>query len=222
MLQKIILLDLNKELCSLWQKEIQRISNLHPNNGIPFQVFNGTFDQLRLDSPTTIVSPGNSFASFGGGIDVAIRELLQTDPGSLEPSFEECVAGALIKCNGYIPVQHLNNITFSHATRGWRQLQCDTVVHIPTMRVPRHVYDGNEVHWKRFIFDIVWKALNEVKTPNVIFPGLATGFGGLPVDLVAESMISSMVLHQHQGWNMRDRGVHVLKYLAEDPSFLEL
>lgn len=232
---KIVLLDTNEKLCELWRKELQALRRVLPHfgkiGGVPVEidVHHGTLSSLSglPLGQTSIVSPGNSYGFLGGGFDLAIAKFF--NPGDWKDFEREFQTKLYQQTKGYATRGHMVQLDMKW-TEPWTQIQCDSILHIPTMRVPKKIH-REPLELNRLIFDLTWDLLavltrfnNRVSLDqcisNVIVPGMATGYGGVPLDICSKAMCYAIAIYcaDHITHEMRSR--LCLKYLGEDPSIL--
>lgn len=233
---KIVLVDTNTQLINAWKKQLKSISN----NKLSFQVHvhDGKIDSIVNNDKqnlSAIVSPANSIGGMGGGFDNKLCELFSNENDQREEGqvkIENWIRKYLH--HGYTPlgtahVIEFNDMTNFEQSKAWILLNAVSIIIVPTMRVPKQIYpddiDSN-IKTVRFIFDCIWETLcaldrhNRVasnsKINTLIIPGLGTGFGKLPIDMVAKGMVGAINI-----WGMIledsvDRGLLCLSFLNEN------
>lgn len=256
---KIVLVDSNPLLVNAWNKQIQSILkyNGQLKSTVSIEVHQGTLSSLNPihenNRKTTIVSPANSIGGMGGGFDEALCELYTTNVGKETKlaSIETFIRNHLR--HGYTPLGTAHILEFHDFPNfkesvAWKKFRANSIVVIPTMRVPKSIYTVlkedsiytirvKHLEIVRFVFDCVWEIMcavsrhneknqegfeNDIhgKIDNIILPGLGTGYGGLPTDLVSKGMIGALSL-----WGLKlgsidkyelYRGVICLAFLRED------
>ncbi|GME82020.1 unnamed protein product [Ambrosiozyma monospora] len=110
---------------------------------------------------TTMVSPGNSIGYMGGGFDKALAELFSPtgNPDNWKDTEVAVQSNLLDGYKGYLTPTNANLIEFKtdsffQNSKAWNLLSANSILHIPTMRVPRRLYHGPEDTLE--IFDWVW------------------------------------------------------------------
>lgn len=263
---RIILVDSNPLLVNEWNRQLSSIRS-HGKREFPLSLsiethlgLLSTIPEVPERNRSAIVSPANSVGGMGGGFDEALCQLYYTDKENTNPTVESWIRGYLR--HGYTPlgtahvVEFYNFPDFTHSD-AWTRLRANSIVVVPTMRVPRSIYDvgtsdTEEVRDSkmknvvRFIFDCIWEALCAVsrhnekletgngtstgartpvdsikgKVDTLIIPGLGTGYGGLPFDIVAKGMIGALTVWGMDLVSMNrrciDRGLMCLAFLDED------
>lgn len=114
-MNKLILFDLNKDLCKAWEKEFQSYYNI--------RIENCSFEQLKSDY---VVTAGNSYGWMTGGIDLAVRNYYGQ---WIQDYIQSCI---LNKYGRYLPVGH--NILINTD-----DLLKPHLIYAPTMPVPMYI-----------------------------------------------------------------------------------
>jgi O-acetyl-ADP-ribose deacetylase (regulator of RNase III) len=158
---KIILADINKELCDYWNYYFQKFDNV--------SVVHGSAFELEADA---MISPANSFGIMNGGIDRLISEyfgwhLQETVQLKIKTEFdgELLVGQSMLVETGHIKIPYL--------------------ISAPTMRVPLDIRNTANVYlcMKSIILTAKKHNLN-----SIIIPGLGTGCGNVPYHICAAQM----------------------------------
>lgn len=158
---KIIFCDRQGEFGQYHEKYLKQFKDTSYYCG-DFTELDGKFD--------CIVSPGNGFAIFDGGIDYGINRYFS----EIEQFIVEMQKQLLDKCGGY---QQPGSCTLFQTN----VLKCPHLAHCPTMSVPLIVTDYS------IIYHALWNLLIEVhkynrmnpsnKIKTILCPGLGTGCG---------------------------------------------
>jgi O-acetyl-ADP-ribose deacetylase (regulator of RNase III) len=242
----------NKQLISMYKKDEKF------GLTVDMETYYGTLESipsLKMDeqSRTAIVSPANSIGGMGGGFDETLCRLFASSGLNYKSRIETWIRNYLR--HGYTPLGTAHVVEFFNypqyeLSKAWNNYKANSIVVLPTMRVPRNIYNvsvNDLEHVKeyknreivRFVFDCVWEILCAVsrhnekvieedykdnqfkgKVDTIIIPGLGTGYGGLPFNLVAKGMIGALYI-----WginldlfnnNSIDRGLMCLAFLNED------
>lgn len=263
---RVVLVDRNAALVNAWSKQLASVLK-HSGEGtstLSIETHQGTLSSLpdgKRDERTAIVSPANSIGGMGGGFDEALSDLYASQgTSSLQRTVES--VELFVRRNlrhGYTPLGVSHVVEFYNypdfqKSKAWLNLRANSLVVLPTMRVPRSIYDverndsvdvkrRKDMNVVRFIFDCVWEVLSATSRHNekfgwnaeddeiqgridkVVIPGLGTGYGHLPTDLVAKGMMGALTL-----WGLclpetqRDviyKGVLCLAFLGEDYTTFE-
>lgn len=200
---------------------------------------------------------------MGGGFDEALCDLF-TPQNTTNNTNNKCnpVESWIRKYlhHGYTPLGTAHVVEFFDfpnfkKSKAWNHLKANSMVVLPTMRVPHAIYkidkdDSNNVIESKnrnvvsFVFDCIWETLCAVnrhnqrlmyenkqmmkhddesiqgKVDTLVIPGLGTGYGNLPLDLVAKGMIGALSiwgLELHSGEKTYvDRGLLCLSFLGEE------
>jgi len=141
---------------------------LHP---IPKSRFIITDIDTLLDKKINldyIVSPANSFATMGGGIDYALRTIFPGVEKTVQAQIKERKLAVTSKGEPYLPVGKCIVVPTNDE-------RCPYMISAPTMFTPRNIEGTNNV------FDAFTAVLNELGHTDKIIAccGLGTGVGGL-------------------------------------------
>ena len=158
-LEKVYLIDSNRNLCSKWEEVFADYQEV--------EVLNGDYFQKEADA---IVSPANSFGIMDGGLDLVIRDELGSQ---VESDTQKII---LDKYHGEMPVGSAEIIK-TNSSR-YKHMVC-----APTMRIPEKVaYTLNAYQAFRAVL-IAINSFNKsnIKQPikSLICSGLGTGAGGM-------------------------------------------
>lgn len=166
------------------------------------------FELVSLDGATALVSPANSLSFMNRGFDRGILELWTMLHDELHDKLQE---HALERANGYIVPGTAQCIALAEVLLD-AELQngppVQWLVQAPTMPVPGPAL-------LETVFHCCWSALlasRDVGAANVVMPAFGAGHGGLPAEVVAETMAAAVSLFHAEISNL-DRGVAVLRHL---------
>ncbi|GMG49371.1 unnamed protein product [Ambrosiozyma monospora] len=190
---------------------------------------------------TTIVSPGNSIGYMGGGFDKALAELFSPtgNPTNWKDTELAVQSNLLDGYKGYLTPTNANLIEFKtdsffQNSKAWNLLSANSILHIPTMRVPRRLYHGPEdtLDMYRFVFDSTWEVLSTLNKANLttlhlglnrysfidtlVLTGFGTGYGKIPIDVMCKAMISAITIFTNHSLKRVDKSIYCLKFLKED------
>lgn len=222
-------------LCDLPVETNKRTAIVSPANSVGGM--GGGFDEALCD----LFSPKNDL-----GKDEVIK--------SVESWVKKFIHHGYTPLGSAHVVEFYNCPGFSNS-KAWRTLNASSIVVVPTMRVPKSLYtlegcetqavlDSKNQSIVAFIFDCIWEALSAVDRHNIkydleahkdseiagridtlVIPGLGTGYGNLPIDLVSKGMIGALNIW---GLQLREnnekhahRGLLCLKFLGEDYRMFE-
>lgn len=180
-MHSILVCDTSSNVCKSLVKHLGKFSDLAGTHCGPLaSLLAGLQPCVRV----AVVSPGNSFGFLGGGFDLAIRQELGGAP------FEAWFRAQLSR--SYRPIGSCNVVDLTEGPYAHENVRY--VVHVPTMVTPMmRLQEGY-----RLAFDGMWNVLE--KCPNdvdlVVVPGLATGYGGVPVAVSCKSMAFAMIVHK--------------------------
>ncbi len=187
---------------------------------------------------TTILSPGNSIGYMGGGFDKALANLFSHGDFSWRHT-EKHVQGQLLDLyKGYLTPTNANLIEFStdsfyRDSKAWNTLSANSILHMPTMRVPRPLVTAtSEIEQYRYVFDCTWELLSTINKANIetlkwgddrhavistmILTGIGTGYGGIPVHIVGKAMVAAIVIFTNHALYRIQKSIYCLKFLHED------
>lgn len=160
---KLILSDTNKDVYSAFLKYFSHLENVEIHNK-PFQEVEG-YDCL--------VSPANSFGIMDGGIDLHIINYFGNK------LMEDVQKHIIDNYAGEQPVGTSFVIETGNANHKY-------LAHTPTMRVPRIIYDTENVYYAMKAMLLEVKKHNNIQ--SVLCSGLGTGAGGVPLETAVRQM----------------------------------
>ena len=263
---KVILVDSNPFLIDAWSRQLsstQRFSKLKFPSTLTVETHRGMLATVPVDGDarTAIVSPANSIGGMGGGFDEALCRLFSQGDEVIETGTSNLVESWIRKYlhHGYTPLGTAHVLEFStfpqfRRSKAWTQLHANSIVVVPTMRVPHSIYTVKEgdpedvVNTKNrgvvsFVFDCMWETLCAVNRHNerlgmqdpvpakgdvagrvdtLVIPGLGTGYGNLPIELVAKGMVGALSIwgaelnDGSRDSSSVDRGLLCLAFLGEE------
>lgn len=114
---KLVLFDINKELCDAWKKYF--------NNCDDVEIKNCSFEELT--DINYMVTAGNSYGWMTGGIDLAVRNYFGIE---LQDRIQECI---IYHYNGMLPIGD-----FIIADTNRKNIK--NIIYAPTMRIPSRIY----------------------------------------------------------------------------------
>lgn len=123
-----------------------------------------------------VVSPANSFGFMDGGVDYAYSMMFGW---GLQARLQEEIAKLPF---GELLVGHALVIPTGHATIPY-------LISAPTMRVPKRITDPADV---MLATRAAVRAALDAKLSSIVFPGMGTGCGELPVDIAARAMMAGI------------------------------
>lgn len=269
---KVVLVDTNPLLVKAWNAQINSIKQYSkfkfkfPSSTLSIETHHGYLSSLPVETKlrSAIVSPANSIGGMGGGFDESLCDLFtpfENKPGKIYNPVESWIRKYLH--HGYTPLGTAHVIEFYNfpkfeLSKAWLNLHANSIVVLPTMRIPHSIYeikntdsqdriDIRNEHVVKFVFDCIWETLCAVNRHNerivafkrsnliptidsdddiqgtvdtLIIPGLGTGYGNLPIELVAKGMIGALSI-----WGLDlevntkttiDRGLMCLSFLGEN------
>lgn len=165
---KLILVDLNADLCAAWRETF---------DGLPdVEIVHGSFETL----PTfdCIVSPANSFGLMDGGIDAAITQFFG------EELMRRVQQRVIVEYFGEQPVGTSMIVETQHDQHPY-------LAHTPTMRVPTDVSNTDNVYQAMSALLRAVHHHNQSDAPQiktVACSGLGTGYGRVPFVQSARQM----------------------------------
>ncbi|QPG76372.1 hypothetical protein FOA43_003760 [Brettanomyces nanus] len=186
---------------------------------------------------TTILSPGNSVGYMGGGFDKALANLFSHGDFTWKHSEHHVQEQLLNLYKGYLTPTNANLIefhtdSFYRDSKAWNLLSANSILHMPTMRVPRPLISDSNLQLYRFVFDCTWELLSTVNKANietlkwkddrhafidtVILTGIGTGYGGVPMEIVGKAMIAAIVIFTNHSLLRIQKSIYCLKFLKED------
>lgn len=238
-MMKVILIDSSQLMVQSWKQQLGSLKASFVST------FRGKLADLDLSGTvcncSVIVSPANAIGCMAGGFDKAMCELF-ADPQKLYGvhQLELAVKKEIeLNSNGYLPLTRSilvdsTKLVGYESSIAKTQLKCKFINVCPTMRVPKRLYLANLINSDdearreivRFIFDYVWNSIQTIKAQGegidtIIIPGLGTGYGGLPRDLVSKAMVGAIQLSFDNTFSGTNKGLLVLKFLGEDYSTFE-
>lgn len=165
---KLILVDVQRELCEEWEKAFKEFSSV--------SIFNGVFQNVT--EYDCMVSPANSFGLMDGGIDLAIRHFFGMQ---IQKDVQKIIRNEFY---GEQPVG-TSKIVFTENE------DHPFLAHTPTMRVPTDISDTDNVY--NAMFAMLRAVSNHNKTEkirieSVLCPGLGTATGRVSYKEAARQM----------------------------------
>lgn len=170
---KLILVDIEPQLCQAWEKRFADLPNI--------EIVNGYFEALpQFDC---MVSPANSFGLMDGGVDAAIirfygiQLMRRVQQHIIENYFGEQPVGT-----SFIVETGSQKYPF--------------LAHTPTMRTPLDIRNTDNVYlamWAMLRVVHHHNASADRKIEIVACPGLGTGVGLVPYDQAARQMALAYV-----------------------------
>ncbi|ODV84704.1 hypothetical protein CANARDRAFT_200084 [[Candida] arabinofermentans NRRL YB-2248] len=230
---KVILLDLNANLCDCWSSALLEFNNKLNRYSTPIFKYKGqlNYDQLIKNDTctTTILSPGNSVGYMNGGFDKALARWFSSN-SSWEDTETHVQSSLLWKYHGYLSPTNANLVEFNTPefyknSKAWNLTNANSILHLPTMRVPRKLFGDAEKHESdalslemlRYVYDCTWEILTKYSLINtLILTGIGSGYGGIPEPLVAKAMISAITIYSNSKLSDIDKALYSLKFLKED------
>lgn len=176
---KVLLIDANEAMVRCWKRWLRNITTV--------ECHSGTLDTVKAEpsSRFALVLPGNSFGFLGGGFDLAACKYFGRSTQLTQ--FEEYFRAQLnyeYKSPGSATLLSLGP---------WSKNRFEYIIHVPTIVAPTSVsYDPLrpiETGY-RLVFDTTWNALAAIpeQVSTVVFPGMCTGYVGVPHEISAKSM----------------------------------
>lgn len=186
---------------------------------------------------TTILSPGNSVGYMGGGFDKALANLFSHGDFTWKHTEKHVQSLLLDQYKGYLTPGNANLIEFNtdrfyRDSKAWNLLSSNSILHLPTMRVPRPLISVSPIELYRFVFDCTWELLSTINKANietlkwkddrhaiidtVVMTGIGTGYGGIPIDVVGKAMIAAIVIFTNHSLLRIQKSIYCLKFLKED------
>lgn len=208
---KIILLDRDENLVRCWRDDINRVEAKLNKQKVAVETLRTSLSELSITNQTgrtTIVSPGNSFGYFGGGIDKITGQLFSKDGNhkDIEPIVQHLLLEESYSPPGSAKIVKFPN-EFLENTKAFTDLQADSLIHSPTMRIPEDLTkDKSVTELYRFIFDTTWSILTQIMIFNrtnlapeaaietVVLPGLGTGYGHVPHEICSKSIVAAITI----------------------------
>ncbi|ODV95863.1 hypothetical protein PACTADRAFT_2170 [Pachysolen tannophilus NRRL Y-2460] len=183
---------------------------------------------------TAIVSPGNSLGYLGGGFDLAIAKLFSSDETKWKETEKKFRENLYKSHHGYSVSPSLVPL-YNPESNAWKNFKSKTVLHVPTMKVPGKLITDTVNKEKvrkvmEFIFDCTWQMLAEVDQHNrsvnldqgsdiidtIIVPALGAGYGGIPYQYVARSMVGAIAIFTSNNLSAEQKSVLCLKFSQQD------
>ena len=166
---KIVLADINNDLCDIWEEDFLR----HPH----VSIFRGNM----LEAPgNTIVSPANSFGFMTGGVDYAISQYLGWHVQErLQDIIKTHFKGELLV--GQATHVETDNYRFPY------------LISAPTMRVPSFV-DGTinaYLSTRAALVRALFLQENRTGECTPIFTGMGTGTGRMHLGTCSKQMLDA-------------------------------
>lgn len=176
---KLVLVDLQGELCQEFSKAFKGVENVEVNNG--------EFEKVEFDC---IVSAANSFGLMDGGVDGAIT-------GYFGEQMMKRVQQKII--DEYCGEQPVGTSFIIRGNEEWNQNKNKYVAHTPTMRVPMNIRQTENVYqaMKAMLVAVYNfnKSVDEAHKPywvnrinTVACTGLGTFCGEVPFRKAAKDM----------------------------------
>lgn len=160
-MKKVILYDINKELCDLWQKVFSDVENV--------EIKNIDFEHLECQ---TVVTAGNSYGWMTGGLDLAVRNYYGIE---IQDQIQKYIIN---HCNGELPVGEM----FVIKTGDVKKPQ---LMYTPTMRMPKKIFEIDVF----YLFSKILLATNNYdEIEEIAICGLGTLTGGITPEQCAEQM----------------------------------
>lgn len=167
----------------------QQISNKTITE-IPFDKFPTLDSAVHAFAIDSVVSPGNSYGTLGGGFDLVINNYYK-QKGIKDPTK---VLQSNLK-GGYNPVGNTRIVSFS--------TNVPKLIHIPTMRTPQKCPPDVPI-----VFNCMWSMLSEIDDFNsknnselqvkrILLTGLGTGYGGISECTCAKQISLALELWQN-------------------------
>ena len=170
---KVFLVDLNKDLVSSWQKEINK---LNLTNKV--EAHNKSILDIQADA---LVSPANSYGYMRGGIDGFYTRTFGTE-------LEKRVRDKIKKeYNGKLPVGKAISVELP----GPHNYSFKYLISAPTMQEPGTYLVGQEEN----IYKATKAAIKEAKKlgiKSIAIPGMGTGVGGISPSTAAKLMVKAI------------------------------
>ena len=159
---KLILYDINKDLCEAWKYEFKDYPEV--------EILNLSIDKVKCDY---IVTAGNSFGWMTGGIDLAARNYFGIET-------QDIIQREIIfRHNGELPVGDMVIVSTDEDK--------PNLIYLPTMRYPEPINSINVYYvFYRLLFEA--KQQNFNKITKIACCGLGTGTGGVSPKECAKEM----------------------------------
>ncbi|ODV59139.1 putative ADP-ribose 1''-phosphate phosphatase [Ascoidea rubescens DSM 1968] len=181
---------------------------------------------------TAIVSPGNSLGFLRGGFDLAIAEFFVEDKKDFLLTESRLQNQIGLNANGYVPVgcarlvkfDEKHDISFANS-KAWKLLRSNHILHIPTMAVPESLISFLSTDSiSRLVFDCTWQILTTINSYNmhhfndeyletIVISGLGTGWGKVPYDICARSMITAIIIFTTAGLSPHEKSLKCLRFI---------
>lgn len=171
MLNKITLLDLHEDLADAWLKNKRNVAidvDIRKNTNV---------ESIDLCEGLAFVSPANSLLFMDGGIDQVYMNM-----------FQDIERKVKAKAREYGKVTFLGRhfLPIGHAIVVPTGKDRTYIVSSPTMFLPLDVSHTHNAYHATYA--ALAAALNCESITHVVFPGMATGIGKLPIDKAAQQM----------------------------------
>ncbi|VEU19985.1 DEKNAAC100138 [Brettanomyces naardenensis] len=186
---------------------------------------------------TTVLSPGNSVGYMGGGFDRVLANLFSHNDFTWKHAEMHVQSQLLDQYKGYLTPGNANLIEFHsdafyRDSKAWNLLNANSILHLPTMRVPRPLVNLSTLELYRFVFDCTWELLSTVNKANIetlkwkedkhavidtlLLTGIGTGYGGVPIEIVGKAMIAAIVIFTNHALLRVEKSIYCLKFVGED------
>ena len=129
-----------------------------------------------------IVNPANSYGTMGGGVALAIKEM-----GGIEIEKEALQ---------YAPIPIGEAVV---TTAG--KLNAQMVIHAPTMKEPIEPCTSHRV---RKATEAALRCAEKQNVEKIAFPGMGTGYGGLPKQKAAQVIVNMIISHINKGTKLKE------------------
>ncbi|CCH45566.1 MACRO domain-containing protein 2 [Wickerhamomyces ciferrii] len=239
---RLIFIDRSSQLVNLWERHFKEAAKVGLNfkwfdKPIDFSVQRSPLCEIKVGDFTgrsAVVSPGNSLGELGGGLDQVIGEIFS-------PNWNYHDTSNLLKnkiTNGYAPPGCVKALTLPDnaikSSLAYEKLRSNTIIHCPTMRIPRDIAGLGDLHSYRQVFDWTWEILRTADEKNhlikdesdrlgaIILPGLGTGFGKIPSEVCSKSMIAAALIFTLDNYTAQEKALFALRYLGEDSTKLNI
>jgi O-acetyl-ADP-ribose deacetylase (regulator of RNase III) len=175
MMEKLILVDVNENLCIEWKKVFADFSEI--------EIVNDKFQNIKTFD--CIVSPANSFGLMDGGVDLAIIKFFGKE-------LENSVQRYIVKnYDGEQPIGSTFIIETKNKVHPY-------LAHTPTMRIPSIISDTENVYYAMKGMLSAVKKFNDPhqKIKTVLCPGLGTATGRVSPKIAAQQMLLAYTFHK--------------------------
>ncbi len=167
---KIVLCDINKDLVKAWNDAFADVAYREDRQDHQIEIVCGNIFDQTVDA---LVSPANSFGFMDGGLDYLISKTLGWDiQSNLKKYINEELDGELVVGQA-VAISTTNcNIPF--------------VISAPTMRVPMILGTNSTNVYLATRAALI--TMKKCKLDSIVFPGMGTGVGKVPVEICAGQM----------------------------------